>query len=247
MANKQELVAQLDSLLPEGVVINSDDYTKKEIEAMINLGAKGESFEHLFKHREDTEEAGEAGKPGGRSIMIDDTELLAKIGATEPVARADYIRQRFEQGTHRREITNELGVAYQIIFAATKEMFNKHHAPGKRGGRSSMVTVTNEEGEEEQIGRSDYMRQQYQLGRNRSDIASELGVSYGLVYAATKDVERDEEVVAAYRKEHYGEDPDEDLGEEMEGLEDLDDDQDDESQEEDEEDFEEDDEEAVLP
>ena len=35
--------------------------------------------------------------------------------------RVDYIRRRFAEGAKRGEIAKELGVAYQIVFAATKE------------------------------------------------------------------------------------------------------------------------------
>jgi len=210
VANKQEVVQNLEALLPEGTVINPDDYTKKELEAMVNLAAKGESIDHLFKKHEDNEDGGASGKAGGRAIIIEDPELLSKVGETEPIPRQDYIKKRFEQDTHRREITEELGVAYQIVFGATRDMQNKHHAPGKRGGRSQLVQVVNDEGEEDNVPRTEYMRQEYQKGRERSDIAQELGVSYGLVYAATKEVERDPEVVEAYKKAHAPEEPEDD-------------------------------------
>jgi hypothetical protein len=35
--------------------------------------------------------------------------------------RIDYIREQFAAGRKRGEIAKELGVAYQIVFAATKE------------------------------------------------------------------------------------------------------------------------------
>jgi hypothetical protein len=34
--------------------------------------------------------------------------------------RSDYIRRRFAEGAKRGEIAKELGVVYQIVFAATK-------------------------------------------------------------------------------------------------------------------------------
>lgn len=214
MASKAEVFGQLEALLPEGVVINSDDYTKKELEAMVALGARGESFDHLFKRRENGEEEEEGGRPGGRNIMIEDPALLEKVGATEPIPRQEYIRKRFEAGAHRREITTELGVVYQIVFAATKGMFNAHHTPGKRGGRSSlMIVVDDETGEETEMPRTEYIRREYERGRERSDIAKELGISYGLVYAATKDVERDEEVVAAYKRANADVESDEEADE----------------------------------
>jgi hypothetical protein len=35
--------------------------------------------------------------------------------------RIDYIRRRYAEGAKRGEIAKELGVAYQIVFAATKK------------------------------------------------------------------------------------------------------------------------------
>ncbi len=49
---------------------------------------------------------------GGAAIMIE------KDGVS--VRRVDYIREEFAKGRKRGEIAKELGVAYQIVFAATK-------------------------------------------------------------------------------------------------------------------------------
>lgn len=35
--------------------------------------------------------------------------------------RVDYIRRRFAEGVKRGEIAKELGVKYQVVFAATKQ------------------------------------------------------------------------------------------------------------------------------
>jgi len=45
--------------------------------------------------------------------------------------RIDYIRRRFKEGAKRGEIAKELGVAYQIVFAATKV---KKEAPAAPAG-----------------------------------------------------------------------------------------------------------------
>ena len=52
-------------------------------------------------------------KVGGAAIMITTAE------GTQ-MRRIDYIRQEFAKGRKRGEIAKELGVAYQIVFAATK-------------------------------------------------------------------------------------------------------------------------------
>ena len=42
-------------------------------------------------------------------------------GPGKGMKRAEYIRQEFKKGRTRGEIAKELGIVYQIIFAATKE------------------------------------------------------------------------------------------------------------------------------
>lgn len=54
-----------------------------------------------------TEEAPKAA--GGAAIILPNGER-----------RIDYIRRRFTEGAKRGEIAKELGVKYQIVFAATK-------------------------------------------------------------------------------------------------------------------------------
>src|SRR5690606_8287143 len=103
------------------------------LEAMVALGAKGESIDHLFKRRENGEEV-EGGRPGGRNIMIEDPALLEKVGATEPIPRQEYIRRRFEAGAHRRESTTELGVVYRLVSAGAEGLFHRHQTSSKRGG-----------------------------------------------------------------------------------------------------------------
>lgn len=58
--------------------------------------------------------ASTAAKKGGSAIMMADG-----------MRRVDYIRQEFAKGRKRGEIAKELGVAYQIVFAATKEVAPK--------------------------------------------------------------------------------------------------------------------------
>jgi len=51
----------------------------------------------------------EASKAGGAAIVLPSGER-----------RIDYIRRRWAEGAKRGEIAKELGVKYQIVFAATK-------------------------------------------------------------------------------------------------------------------------------
>lgn len=227
MATKAELAMTIEAYLEKGgseLVVNPDEYKKGQLEQLVGKIAEGAEVEEIEKLLGSEEvESERKTNPGRKGITIDDPELLAKIKSDQPVSRADYIRRRFEDGAHRSEITKELDVAYQIIFAATKDMTNAHHSPGKRGGRSKSIEVYNDEGELETISRTEYIRREFRKGRDRSDIAKELEISYGLVYAASKDVERDPEAVAAYKRENASEEDVvdvEDLEEEQEEQED---------------------------
>lgn len=89
--------------------------------------------------------------------------------------RGDYIRRRVSEGQSRSEIAKELGVTYQVVYAATKGL-------SVPAGRRSGHTMENGE------PRRDYIRRRISEGQTRGEIARELGVTYQVVYAATKDL-----------------------------------------------------------
>jgi len=91
--------------------------------------------------------------------------------------RSEYIRQEFEKDRGRSDIAEELQISYNIVYGATANMTNESTR------ESRMVLM------EDGTPRKDYIREQIEEGRTRSDIADELGVSYNIVYAASKDMD----------------------------------------------------------
>lgn len=76
-----------------------------------------------------------AKKAGGAAIMI-------TTPSGEQMRRIDYIRQEFAKGRKRGEIAKELGVAYQIVFAATKA--EKAEAAPAEGDAAPAAETTGE-------------------------------------------------------------------------------------------------------
>jgi hypothetical protein len=116
------------------------------------------------------------------------------------VSRAELIRELFNTDWHRRDIAKELDVPYNVVFQATANMTNKHHQPG-RGGVAVAKTVTLPDGTE--MPRAEYIRQEVAKGRSKAEIAKELGVSYSVVWNATKGMSE-----ANKTQRHYVELPD---------------------------------------
>lgn len=103
-------------------------------------------------------------------------------------SRAAYIRQEFAKDRSRKDIAEELGVSYNIVFSATANMFNSHHPEtGGRGGNRSVI-VEWPKGSGEMRQRSDVMKELFASGMSRADIAKEFDCPYATVYGATKDV-----------------------------------------------------------
>lgn len=109
------------------------------------------------------------------------------------IARTDYIRQQVGEGRPRGDVAKELGIPYGTVFAACKGM----DIPGAGGGRK-MVEVDGKS-----IARVDYIRQLYEQGMSRGDIANKITVmtgercDYSTVWAATKTAQATEETPVA--------------------------------------------------
>lgn len=101
------------------------------------------------------------------------------------VSRAEVIRELFSQNWKRADIAKHLDVPYNVVFQATANMTNAHHAPGK-GGVAAPKMITLPDGT--QMPRAEYIRQQVAAGRSRAEIAKELGISPSAVWSATKDM-----------------------------------------------------------
>lgn len=130
-------------------------------------------------------------------------------------SRAAFIREKFQQDNmSRKEIADTYGFAYRVVYSATVNMTNEAEAAGR--GRSSVnavikVTANNQyvnevdgkvyvdgelyEGAIEDLGelqnadRNEWIISKAQEGVSRGDIAKMLGMSYGVIYNITKDLE----------------------------------------------------------
>lgn len=113
---------------------------------------------------------GTAGAAGAR--------IMVKNDAGEEVARVDYIKELAEGGMDRGAIAKKLGVAYGVVYAATKTMDGL--AASSHGGKV-MIEVNGEK-----VPRAEYIRAEFAKGRNRREIATEVGCDYAVVWSATK-------------------------------------------------------------
>ena len=130
-------------------------------------------------------------------------------------SRAAFIREKFQQDNmSRKEIADTYGFAYRVVYSATVNMTNEAEAAGR--GRSSVnavikVTANNQyvnevdgkvyvdgepyEGAIEDLGelqnadRNAWIIAKAQEGVSRGDIAKMLGMSYGVIYNITKELE----------------------------------------------------------
>lgn len=96
---------------------------------------------------------------------------------TEPMSRRQFIQFLFtEHDLSRSDIAAILDLRPNQIYQATVNMENTHHGAG-RGGLSAGS------------GKAEKARELARAGRSRPEIAKELSMSYGAVYAATKSLE----------------------------------------------------------
>ncbi len=119
---------------------------------------------------------------GGNSKMIELSD-----GTKMP--RSEYIKQEFLKGKSRGDIAKELGVAYQVVFAATKGMDNG--TTSRKGGRAMIAHP--ETGE--LVSRTELIRELFAQGKTRREIANMLHVDYAVVWSATKSEKGEEEQV----------------------------------------------------
>lgn len=105
----------------------------------------------------------------------------------EPTSRAGYIRQEFQKDRSRKEIAEELGVSYNIVFSATANMFNEAHPEGAKGGGRGASAEDPRDGVTKP--RKQIMAELYAEGWTRAEIAAHFKCPYGSVFSATKDVE----------------------------------------------------------
>ena len=125
----------------------------------------------------------------GRIVVIDDNNV--------ELSRKEYVIREFcEKDRSRADIARELEVSYQIIFSYTKDLKNSHH----NENTNSRAIMIND------ITRKEYVINEFNKNRSRSDIARELNVSYQIIFSYTKDLrnnktdERRERLSAKYEE-----------------------------------------------
>lgn len=115
-------------------------------------------------------------------------EFVSDVG--EAISRSAYIKQEFIKGKSRNELVAELEIPYYIVYGATVNMTNDAHT-GTTKGRSKKVTlieILDTEGNVVKVDRNEAMQSDFSNGVSRKDIAAKYEVTYGTVFAATKEL-----------------------------------------------------------
>lgn len=135
----------------------------------------------------------------------------------QEVSKSEFIREQFTKNNlSRKQISEQFNINYRTVYGATVNMVNEAE-PATRG-RSASATkilvsaagevITSIEGVvhldnvavEDAVGaaaqegavevdRNTWIKEQVEAGRERGKVAAALGLSYGVVYSLTKEVE----------------------------------------------------------
>lgn len=141
------------------------------------------------------------------------------------VSKSAFIREQFLHfNKSRKQIAEEFNINYRTVYGATVNLTNDAEPAGR--GRSAAnakikVTADNQvvtvvdgvahvdgepiEGdapETTEVDRNEWIKQQVEAGVSRGDVAKKLGLSYGVVYGITKEMEGTR---AVHEYEHNGE------------------------------------------
>jgi transposase len=152
--------------------------------------------------------ADEAAKEAG------DTRIWTNAEGQE-VSKSEFIREQFTvNNLSRKEISEQFDINYRTVYGATVNMTNDAE-PSTRGRSASQtkinvteagdvvsviegvthvnnIAVSDEDAavlETTEVDRNTWIKEQVEGGKSRGDVASALGLSYGVVYSITKDVE----------------------------------------------------------
>ena len=133
-------------------------------------------------------------------------------------SRAAFIREKFiDENMSRKQISEEFGFPYRVVYSATVNMTNEAEAPSRgRAATNSVIKVNAEnqfveikevDGQEltfvngeavdttyaeadlQDKNRNEWIKEMVDDGMSRGDIAKILGLSYGVIYGLTKDSE----------------------------------------------------------
>jgi DNA-binding CsgD family transcriptional regulator len=133
----------------------------------------------------------------------------------QEVSKSEFIREQFtKHNLGRKEISESFDINYRTVYGATVNMVNEAE-PATRGRSASNqkiavtteghvvtviegtihvdnIAVSDEEGAAlvtSEVDRNTWIKEQVEAGKSRGDVANALGLSYGVVYSLTKEVE----------------------------------------------------------
>lgn len=143
-----------------------------------------------------------------------DTRVWTLADGTE-VSKSEFIRDQFtNHNLSRKAISEQFDINYRTVYGATVNMVNDAE-PSSRGRSASQtkinvtadghvvaviegtthvdnIAVSDEDAaklETTEVDRNEWIKQQVEAGKARGDVANALGLSYGVVYSITKEVE----------------------------------------------------------
>lgn len=132
----------------------------------------------------------------------------------QEVSKSEFIREQFtKHNLSRKEISEKFDINYRTVYGATVNMENDAE-PASRGRAAANqkinvtadgqvvtvvedtthvdnVAVSDEEAAEletTEVDRNTWIKEQVEAGVSRGDVASKLGLSYGVVYGLTKEI-----------------------------------------------------------
>lgn len=116
-----------------------------------------------------------AGDEGHFLLDGEDIGTSVDMTAFSSVDRDTWVKEQFANGVERADIAKKLNVSHGVIYNITKDMGDKRGA----------VMITLEDGTS--MKRVEYIRNLYENGQSRADIAKLLDIPYNVVYQATKE------------------------------------------------------------
>lgn len=151
--------------------------------------------------------------PEGADVPAKKERKTYTLSNGQPGSQAAFIREKFVQDNmSRREIADQFGFEYRVVYSATLNMTNTaEKVPGTRTVAPSVINVTEDNrvvvtkeegtfvngelveditelGELHEVSRNAWIKEQLEAGASRGEVADWLNISYGVVYAATKEM-----------------------------------------------------------
>ncbi len=133
-------------------------------------------------------------------------------------SRAAFIREKFiDENMSRKQISEQFGFPYRVVYSATVNMVNEAEAPSRGRSATNAIIKVNAENQVVEVkdvdgqqltfvngeavdvtyaaedlqdkNRNEWIKESIEAGMSRGDIAKILNLSYGVIYGLTKDSE----------------------------------------------------------